>query len=213
MPVDYSVVVNASAGFNTVTLPSAGTLIGVRHFCPYLSIQIDPSHNAVVPGFVAGRTSKPYVAVYWPITASSFQFYVPSAGLCVFYFGTPDGDAVPLSALTGVVQSVSLQNSATSATTITSTVQFNFLSRARLMGALVVVQDNNSTTWQFSFTASAGYSVNLAVDPNTGLIEDLSSVIPLDSIPVAQQITVAVQAVVNASATSTALVVFYYRVE
>lgn len=216
MPISYSVAVQASVGYNTVTLPSPGVLVGVYHFAQYLSIPIDASHTAIIPGrpatLTTKPTSKPYAPVFWPINANSFQFYVPQASLVVFYFGVPDSDAVSLSDLVGVVQTVTFQNSATSATVMSTTVTFSFLSRARLIGALCQVQDTNGGPYQFSFNALPGYTLTLGSDWTTGLALDLGDVIPLANIPVAQQLSVSVSASVAASSTSSAVIIFYYRV-
>ncbi len=215
MTVEWSVSVNASAGTNTVNLPSAGVLIGVFHQSQYLSIQIDPSHVAVIPGRGVSNLKpapRPYLPVYWALAANSFQFYVPSAGLVVFYFGQPDSDAVPLSALVGVVGTVSLQNSGTSPATLSSSVGFNFLSRTQLVGVLLQPQDGNAQWCQVSFAARPGYSVTVGVDWSMGLSLSLDSVVPLANVPVAQSLQVAVSALVNASATAGLYVIFYYRV-
>lgn len=216
MPIEWSVLVSAQAGYNTVTLPSPGVLVGVFHAAQYIAIQLDPSHQAIIPGRPTNASTpkpgKPYVPVVWQITANTFQFYSPIATGVVFYFGVPDSDAVPLSALVGVAQTVTLSNSGTSASPESTTVTFNFLGNARLIGALFNALDT-VTGYSISFTTSPGYSLTFSADWTTSLAYDLSSVIPLADIPVAQQLSVSVSAAsVPAGGSTSMVIVFYYRV-
>ncbi|MEM3862355.1 MAG: hypothetical protein QW203_07755 [Thermoplasmatales archaeon] len=208
-----AIEVNLAQGNNTVPLPETGmTLKGISCLgVPYLSIQITPGKNAIIPLGNASGTGgidykDPMFRVHYTFPDISFIVYAPNApsSPCIFYFGDPESDSIPLENLTGIVQTTSLTQGST-AGVMSTTMSFSFPSGRIMIDGIYSL-------------ASAGYSiVNFPVSTGKQIYIMNANRIGNDSIhPLAiegsQSFNVTLSAYVPASTTYNYYVILYYEV-
>ncbi|MEM4091203.1 MAG: hypothetical protein QXQ46_10795 [Thermoplasmatales archaeon] len=209
----FSIQQTLSAGENIVTLPKTGlTLKGISVLgVPYISFALSPGKTAIVPlgspSGIGGLSFKdPMFRVHYKFEDITFTVSVPNAPTspCVFYFGDPEDDSIPLESLTGVVGTLSLTQG-TTAGVMSGSINFAFPE-----GKIIL-----TGVWHW---VSANYSLlNFPVSTGKILYIFNSNRVGNDTIhPVlvegSQQFSLTVSSYVNASSTNTIYVVLYYQV-
>ncbi|MEM3859825.1 MAG: hypothetical protein QW478_10550 [Candidatus Micrarchaeaceae archaeon] len=213
MVTTTAVQVNLQSGVNTIPLPETGMVLkGVSVLgIPYMQIQLTPGKFAVIPlGNASGAGGlsykDPMFRVHYQFNDLSFIVSVPNAPTspCIFYFGDPESDSIPLENLTGIVQNVSLSQGST-AGTMTGSINFSFPSGKILIDGIYVLVSQDYAI--VNFPVSTGKQLYVL---NSNLIGN-NSIHPL-MIEGSQAFSVNYSAYVPASSTSNLWVVLYYQV-
>ncbi|MEM3193228.1 MAG: hypothetical protein QW292_14310 [Candidatus Parvarchaeota archaeon] len=204
---------NLAQGNNTIPLPETGmTLKGITVLgVPYLSIQISPGKNAIIPMGNASGTGgmsykDPMFRVHYTFPDISFIVYCPvtPTSLATFYFGDPESDSIPLENLTGIVQEASFTEGTTPAI-MSSTLTYSFPSgKINITGAYVLINQGYA---YINFPVSTGKQIYVN---NTNQIGN-ESIHPL-MVEGSQNFNVNLSAYGPASASLTVYVVLYYQV-
>jgi len=200
--IQGSVVVNGSAGANSVTLPQGGlVLVGVsqsQQTAPnVMTMPIDSQNNAV---FIVGTTLAPYAPIIPFVYATTGQvvtFNLLNAQQIAIYYGIPDADAPSLYDYAGVYASISI---AASTTTVSGSVNFPITSV--LTGMYV---DTTNSFLSITVQTGLGYALTyLALGNGRG------RPISVGNLKIPTQLSFTGNTASNTSAT-VGLVVFYYE--
>ncbi|MEM3862390.1 MAG: hypothetical protein QW203_07930 [Thermoplasmatales archaeon] len=208
-----AIEVNLSQGNNTVQLPETGMMLkGVSVLgVPYLSIQLSPGKNAIIPlgnaTGVGGISFKdPMFRTHYQFPDISFIVYSPvtPTSPCIFYFGDPESDSIPLENLTGIVQQASLTQGST-AGIMTTTLNYSFPSgRIMIDGVYSYASGSYSI---INFPVSTGKQMYVF---NSNKIGN-ETIHPL-AIEGSQSFSITLSSYVPASTTYTYYVILYYQV-
>ncbi|MEM3423988.1 MAG: hypothetical protein QXE51_05430 [Nitrososphaeria archaeon] len=134
MVTTTAVEANLQQGVNTIPLPETGMVLkGISVLgIPYMQIQLSPGKFAVIPlGNASGAGGlsykDPMFRVHYRFSDISFIVSVPNTPTspCIFYFGDPENDSIPLENLTGIAQNATLTQGS-SAGNMTGSVSFSF---------------------------------------------------------------------------------------
>ncbi|MEM3859754.1 MAG: hypothetical protein QW478_10185 [Candidatus Micrarchaeaceae archaeon] len=208
-----AIQVSLSQGNNTVQLPETGMMLkGVSVLgVPYLSIQLSPGKNAIIPlgnaTGVGGVSFKdPMFRTHYQFPDISFIVYSPvtPTSPCIFYFGDPESDSIPLENLTGIVQNTSLTQGST-AGTMSTILNYSFPSgRIMITGVYHYASGSYSI---INFPVSTGKQMYLF---NTNRVGN-DTIHPL-AIEGSQSFSINLSSYVPASTTYTYYIVLYYQV-
>jgi hypothetical protein len=200
--IQGSVVVNGTAGANSVTLPQGGLiLVGVsqsKQTAPnVMTLPIDSQNNAV---FIVGTVNTPYTPVIpfqHPTTGQVVTFNLLNAQQVAIYYGIPDADAPSLYDFAGVYSSISIPASTTS---ISGSV--NFPINSVLTG---IYADTTNTFMTITIQTGLGYALNyLALGNGHGRVVGVGNL----KIPTLLSFT---GSCASLSSATVGLVVFYYE--
>ncbi|MEM3846258.1 MAG: hypothetical protein QXU98_11245 [Candidatus Parvarchaeota archaeon] len=213
MVTTTAVQVNLQQGVNTIPLPETNMILkGISVLgIPYMQIQLTPGKFAVIPlgnaNGAGGISYKdPMFRVHYQFSDLSFIVSVPNApsSPCIFYFGDPENDSLPLENLTGIVQNISLTQGS-SAGNMTGSESFSFPSgKVMITGIYFLVSQQYGI---INFPVSTGKQIYIL---NSNRIGN-ESIHPL-MIEGSQSFSVNYSIYVPASSSSNAWIVLYYQV-
>ena len=200
--IQGSVVVNGSAGSNSVTLPQGGLiLVGVsqsKQSAPNVMVMpIDSQNDAV---FIVGTTDTPHAPIVpfaYNTTGQVITFELLNAQQVAIYYGIPDADSPSLYDYAGVYSSISI---AASTTSVSGSVNFPITSV--LTGIYV---DTTNSYLSITIQTGLGYSLTyLALGNGNGTPVSVGNL----KIPTLLSFT---GSTASNTAATVGLVVFYYE--
>ena len=202
MAIEGSIIVNLSAGNNSVDLPDSGlTIVGLLHQGPYISIPIDTSRNAIFPTMNTSNTATSLLRkVSFKVNGNALNVYSPVAALAVFYYGTPLPNSKKLEDYAGVVTPIALSAATSGSGTI------NLPGGKMAITGLTATYSSTEGYVQVSFSTGTGQQFNAFVVSNE--VTDFNDIIPLQLIG-AQSFTVAITS--GAPVTDTVYVYVFYK--
>jgi len=213
--VEYSIYFSApSAGLNTINLLKAPTtLVGAMFDAPYLGIVLDAVRTAYIPNAYQIGISTPIIKTHFRFEGIQINVVFPNAGMIgILYFGTPTSDSIPLEAYAGVAQTLSYQNTGTSATNATVSATFQFpQGNIKLTGIAYMPNDQNDGYDIWSFTTAGGLLIQ-GFGVGQLMAQGKPDIVPLNDIFTAQSLTITVNMFgVKASSTHSIVLIAYYR--
>jgi len=200
--IQGSVVINCSAGANSVTLPQGGlVLVGVSQSQIFsvnvMTMPIDSQNNAV---FIVGTTLAPHMPIIpfqYATTGQVITFNLLSAQQVAIYYGIPDADSPSLYDYAGVYNFINIP---ASTTTVSGSVQFPITSV--LTGIYV---DTTNSFLSITIQTGLGYALTyLALGNGRGIPVSVGNL----KIPTLLSFTGSTASNTNATV---GLVVFYYE--
>ncbi|MEM3907685.1 MAG: hypothetical protein QXZ17_12625 [Nitrososphaerota archaeon] len=178
---------------------------------PYMQIQLSPGKFAVIPlgnaSGVGGLSFKdPMFRVHYQFSDISFIVSVPNvpSSPCIFYFGDPEYDSIPLENLTGIVQNAA-ETQGSTAGVLSGSLNFSFPSGKIIITGIYVLTSQNYAI--ANFPVSTGKQLYIM---NSNRIGN-DSIHPL-MVEASQTFTVNFSMYVSASSTSNLWIILYYQV-